>query len=311
MHKTEGLIETHIHGGFGIDFMNCEVDDFIDVATKITKFGISRIYPTLMTGDLKQIKEQIQKIKQAQQKQPKDSANISGVHLEGPFINPFKRGIHPDRYIVEPTISNYKKIEDDIIKIVTIAPELDNRRDLCKYLHTKGVLVQAGHAMTGNLEECDSVTHLFNAMPPISHKIDNIIASALSNDKMFIEIIADGNHVIDDVLKMVFKAKSREKTVLISDALPYTHADEDTFEFAGQTVHFESGSFYNSEGTLAGSGMFVSDILKRVVNSGLLTFEDAVYRMNITPAKYLHVLNNAYVTFDDNLNVIQTNFTRM
>lgn len=308
MYKTEGLIETHFHGAFGIDFMNCDTDDFIDVAVKIAKNGVTRIYPTLMTAPINQIKEQIEKVKLAKEKQPADSALISGIHLEGPFINPFKKGIHQEKYILEPTISNYKKIEDDIIKIVTLAPELDKDRKLCKYLHSKDVFVQAGHTMTYNLSECNSVTHLFNAMGALSHKFQNIIASALSDDDIFVELIADGNHVIDDVLKTVFKAKNHDKIVLISDALPITHGEQKECVFAGQNVHFENGSFYNKDNVLAGSGMLLPDILKRLVKNNLLSFENAVYMMNITPAKYLHVINNAFVTFDDELNPVETNF---
>ncbi len=308
MYKTEGLIETHFHGAFGIDFMDCEVDDIIEVAVKISKLGITRIYPTLMTGEIKQIKEQINKVKEAQKKQPYDSAKISGVHLEGPFINSYKRGIHQEEYILEPTVANYKKIEDEIIKIVTLAPELDNNRNLCKYLHSKGVFVQAGHTMTYNLEYCDCVTHFFNAMAPLTHKFQNIISSALSDDNMFIELIADGNHVIDDVLKTVFKGKSRNKIILISDALPYTHSNYSDFKFAGQNVYLKNGGFYNHKGKLAGSGMLLSDILKRLVKDNILLFDEAVYMMNITPAKYLHVLNNAFITFDDEINVIKTDY---
>lgn len=310
MYKTEGLIETHFHGAFGIDFMNCEANDFVDVAVEIAKYGITRIYPTLMTGHIGQIKDQIKKVKIAQQKQPKDSALIAGIHLEGPFINPFKKGIHEDKYIVEPSVRNYQKIEDEIIKIVTLAPELDDNRELCKYLHSKAVLVQAGHTMTGDLSECNSVTHFFNAMAPLNHRVPNIISAALSNDDMYIELIADGNHVIDEVLKMVFKAKSRNKIVLISDALPMTHGDSDHCTFAGQDVHNENGTFKNDDGTIAGSGMLTADILKRLVKNDILPFEEAVYMMNITPAKYLNVLNNAYVTFDDDLNPIKMEFIK-
>ena len=310
MYKTEGLIETHFHGAFGIDFMNCEANDFVDVAVEIAKYGITRIYPTLMTGHIGQIKDQIKKVKIAQQKQPKDSALIAGIHLEGPFINPFKKGIHEDKYIVEPSVRNYQKIEDEIIKIVTLAPELDDNRELCKYLHSKAILVQAGHTMTGDLSECNSVTHFFNAMAPLNHRVPNIISAALSNDEMYIELIADGNHVIDEVLKMVFKAKSRNKIVLISDALPMTHGDSDHCTFAGQDVHNENGTFKNDDGKIAGSGMLTADILKRLVKNDILPFEEAVYMMNITPAKYLNVLNNAYVTFDDDLNPIKTEFIK-
>lgn len=309
MYKTEGLIETHFHGAFSVDFMNCSADDIVDVAVKIANYGITRIYPTLMTGNIAQIKKQIAKIKKAQEIQPKNSALIGGVHLEGPFINPYKKGIHQDEFILQPKISEFKKLEDEIIKIVTLAPENDDDRSLCKYLHSKGILVQAGHTMTYDLTECDGVTHLFNATAQLSHKVQNIISSAIINDNVFIELIADGNHVIDDVLKMVFRSKNHNKIILISDALPQTKSNVNSFEFAGQQVSLKNGSFYNENGTLAGNGMLQCDILKRLVKNDILPFYDAVYMMNITPLKYLKIFNNAYVTFDDDLNPVETIFT--
>ena len=308
MFKTEGLIETHFHGAFGIDFMDCTEDEVIQVAEGVVKCGITRIYPTLMTGDFSQIKKQIGIIKKAAENQPANTAKISGIHLEGPFINPLKKGIHQEEYVLKPTVENYKKLEDDFVKIVTIAPELDENRELCKYLHSKNVLVQAGHTMADDLAGCNAVTHFFNAMPPLSHKYKNIIAEAIDNDDLFLEMIADGNHVVDDVLKLVFRAKDRSKIVLISDALPIVHCEFKKGIFAGQKVMLNNGSFYNENGTLAGSGMLQSDILKRLVKDEILTFDEAVYMMNVTPQKYLNVLNNAFVTFDDDINVEKVDF---
>mgnify|MGYP002625938954 CR=1 FL=1 len=119
--------------------------------------------------------------------------------------------------------------------------------------------------MADDLTYCTSVTHLFNAMSALSHKHKNIISSALSEDDMYVEVIADGNHVIDEVLKMVFKVKAIDKTMLISDALPIAHDEAGKGIFAGQEVTINNGSFYNMNGTLAGSGMFQCDILKRLV----------------------------------------------
>lgn len=306
MLKTEGLIETHFHGAFGIDFMNCSVDDFVEVAVNVVKYGVTRIYPTLMTGNIDQIKEQIEKIKTAIKIQPHDSAVISGIHLEGPFINKGKKGIHQEEFILDATIDNFKKIEDPLIKIVTFAPECDKDKKLCQYLHSKGILLQAGHTLADDLTGCDGVTHLFNAMGVLSHKIKNIISESLTNDSIFVEMIADGNHIIDNVLKMVFKLKPHNKIILISDALPQAESGIKSFEFAAQTVYLKNGSYYDDNGTLAGCGMLLCNILKRLVDNNILSFNDAVSMMNIVPATYLNVKNNGYVTFDDNINVIKT-----
>lgn len=308
MYKSKGLIETHFHGAFGIDFMDCSTDDIVDLSVKMPEFGITRIYPTLMTGDLSLIKHQIKKIKEAQKKQPKNSAAISGIHLEGPFINSQKKGIHQEKFILKPTVENYQKIEDEFIKIVTIAPEIDENHELLQYLKSRDIKVQAGHTLCKDIKGCDSVTHFFNAMGSLTHREQNIISSTLTDDEVFLEIIADGNHVVDDVLKMVFRTKPKEKVVLISDALPITHNNSRITTFAGQKVELKNGSFYNAEGTLAGSGMLVSDILKRLVTQNILSFEEAAYRMTSTPSNYMKIENNANVLFDENLNPVQITF---
>ena len=306
MYKSFGLIEQHFHGVFGIDFSNCSVNDFVDVSVEILKYGITRIYPTLMTDDLGKIKSQISKIKKAKEIQPVQSAKISGIHLEGPFINPEKSGIHNPEFILTPSIENYSKIEDDFIKIVTVAPEFDT--GLCQYLKQKGVKVSAGHTTASDLSGCDCATHLFNAMSGITHKAENTVTSALVNDDLFVEVIADGNHIIPAVLDLIFRAKPHDKIILISDALPCTYADKSEFVFAGQKVFYKNGAFYNSEGILGGSGMLVSEIIKKLVNTRKFSLspETLLKMASKNILKYLNVENNGFVYFDENLNVIKT-----
>jgi len=307
MYKSFGLIEQHFHGAFGIDFMKCSVNDFIDVSVEILKYGVTRIYPTLMTDDLGVIKNQIDKIKKAAELQPQQSAKITGIHLEGPFINPEKSGIHDKKYILPPTVENYLKIDDDFIKIVTIAPELDKHLELQHYLCQKGVKVSAGHTIAFDLSNCHCATHLFNAMGGITHKSQNTVTSALTNDDLFVEVIADGNHIIPDVLKLIFKTKPLDKIILISDALPDTLSNKAESFFAGQKVFYKNGSFYNSEGTLGGSGMLTSQIIKKLLKSKIFDNSETLFKMasqNIL--NYLNIKNNGFTYFDEDFNVIKT-----
>ena len=141
MFISKGLVEQHIHGAFGIDFMNCTVDDLLFVSTKLVQYGVTAYFPTIMTDDIDVIIERIFIVKQAMAKQTKNSAQIACIHLEGPFINPDKAGIHEVCYIQPLNVDIYKKIEDEIIKIVTLAPELDN--GLIDYLKSKNVNISA------------------------------------------------------------------------------------------------------------------------------------------------------------------------
>lgn len=277
--ETNALIEQHIHGGFGIDFATCNTEDFIKFAKEITKYGVCGFFPTLATDTVENLKTQCDKIKEAmlfQSSIETPMTKILGIHLEACFLNPQKKGIHNEQQLLKPTVENFKLIENDAIKIVTLAPELDNNFELCKYLKNKGIRVSAGHCCATDLSEVEQVTHLYNAMGTFSHKEVSTVTKALSDDRVYTEIIADGKHVQDDVLKITFKTKPLEKIILISDALPIAHSELESMEFCSKTIYLKDGKAVDANGTMAGSTTFVCDIIKRLATSGLLDLHTAV-----------------------------------
>ena len=295
MFVSDGLVEQHIHGAFGYDFMNCSVDDVLTVAEKLSICGVTAFFPTIMTDSLDVIKERINVIKQAMQKQKKEAAQIVGVHLEGPFINPEKAGIHDKKYILSPSIENYKLVEDDIIKIVTVAPELDIDRNFVDYLKSKNVKVSVGHSVSADLSKADQVTHLYNAMGTFSHRGHSTVVSSLVNDNVYAELIADSMHVSDEVLKITFKQKPIEKILLISDALPLAHSKMEKQIFAGETIYNKNGKLTNIDGVLAGSSMLLCDIVKNLVDKNILKIEDTLTCASSNQLKYHNISNNLKV----------------
>lgn len=261
------LIEQHFHGAYGIDFNKAAVEDVLDLACKIKKEGVGGIFPTLVTDSIENIRKQIKIIKQASLEQ-KEGAKILGIHLEGIFINEEKKGIHNPKHFLEPTTENFKLVEDDFIKIVTLAPELC-KGDLIQYLSSKNIKVQAGHCIDGNLNGCDGVTHLFNAMSAISHRKESTSLSALINDDIYTEIIADGVHVSDSALKLLFKSKPSNRIILISDSLPCAHSNLKEFIFADEKIYFDGEKATSMEGTLAGSTKLLPDIIKILGKKGI------------------------------------------
>ncbi len=259
--KTPLFIEQHFHGCYGIDFNTATVDDVLELSNKILNEGIGYIFPTLVTDSVENIKRQIQVIKNAANRQTSDMARICGVHLEGIFLNSEKKGIHDEKYFMSPTVENYKLLEDDFIKIVTLAPELADK-ELLSYLHSKGIKVQAGHCTGGDLSGCDGVTHMFNAMSGVTHRGESTALSALIQDNIFTEVIADGVHVSDDALRLVFKTKQMTQILLISDCLPCTHSNVKEFDFAGSKIYFDGEKATSAQGTLAGSTKLLPDIVK-------------------------------------------------
>ena len=306
---TNALIEQHIHGGFGIDFAKCKAADFVEFSKKILRFGVCAFFPTLATDSVENLKNQIREIKKAVDLQKTESepmAKIMGVHLEACFLNPLKKGIHNASQLLEPTVENYKLLEDEIIKIVTLAPELDKNYSLCKYLKANGVRVSAGHCMGTDFSQVQQVTHLYNAMGTFSHKEQSSVVSALANDSLYTEIIADLKHVQKDVLKITFRAKPLSKIILISDALPITHSNLDSMEFCSKKVFLKNGKAVDADGTMAGSTTFVTDIIKGLVKEGVLDLRTAI-SMASTNIDYFAV-PPCQIYWDDNFSICAMNY---
>lgn len=263
--KVELLIENHIHGAFGVDFNNCSVEDILEVSKKLLKRGIGGFFPTFVTDTVENIKKQTEIIKKAKSMQTFDMAEILGIHLEGIFVNPLKRGIQDEKLFLTPNVENYKLIEDDFIKIVTLAPELDE--GLIAYLKDKGVKVQAGHCVGGNLKGVNGVTHLFNAMSGINHREQSTALSALINDDVYAEVIMDLVHLSKETLELIIKSKPENKILPISDCLPLAYGDKKEMDFCNKKVYYDGKKITSKDGTLAGSSLLVDDILKNLYNN--------------------------------------------
>lgn len=287
---TEGIVEQHIHGAFGCDFMKCTTKELLETAENLVNYGVTAFFPTVMTDDINIIKDRIKLIKEAAKMQKSNTAQIAGIHLEGPFINPEKSGIHEKKYILPLDINLYKEIEDPFIKIVTIAPELDLQGDFINYLIKSGIKVSAGHTTANNLTKVNQVTHLYNAMTSFHHREKTTVTEALTND-IYTEIIADSMHVSDEVLKLTFKIKPLEKILLISDALPLAHSNKAEQIFAGEMIYNKNSKLVNKDGVIAGSSMLLADIIKNLADKNILKLEDAVKTASSNQLKY-HKLNN-------------------
>ncbi len=309
--QTKLIIEQHFHGCFGIDFNKASVDDVLYLSKEILKYGIGGIFPTLVTDSVENIKKATSVIKKASQEQTSDMAKILGIHLEGIFINPKKKGIHDFKYFLPPTIENYKLVEDDFIKIVTLAPEMINNSqtseddNLISYLCSKGVKVQAGHCVGGDLTGCTGVTHLFNAMEGISHRGSSTALSALVNDEIYTEFIGDGIHISDEAIKLIFKCKPLNKIILISDSLPITCSEMKEMIFANEKVYYDGIKATSKEGTIAGSTTIISKIIKRLIKANIITNASEVIQLISNPYDYHNVDLDGSIEWDEDFNIIK------
>ncbi len=289
--NTPLIIEQHIHGAYGVNFNNCKSNDIIFLSKKFENIGIGGFFPTLVTDSIANIKRQIVEIKKAAQ----ECKSILGIHLEGIFINPEKRGIHNPEHFLEATIDNFKKLEDEFIKIVTLAPELD--KGLIDYLKSKKIKVQAGHC-TGWSDKADGVTHTFNAMSGVNHKQVSTAAKALTSDNVYTEIIGDGVHVNDDCLKLLLKSKPEDKVILVSDALPITYSDKKEDIFADSIISYDGKKATSASGTLAGSTKLLPEIIKILGKKGFFNpkFIENSY-------KYHNIQPKGQIVWDEEFNI--------
>ena len=282
--STPMFLEQHCHGAYGIDFNSASSDEINYLMSKLFQHGVWGIFPTLVTDSIENIKRQIEIIKQAAKSDLKNSTKILGIHLEGIFINPLKKGIHNQDWILEPNVKNYKLIEDDFIKIVTMAPELD--KGLIDYLKNKNIKIQAGHCVGGDLSKVDGATHIFNGMAGISHRAKSAALTTLIDDSLFSEIICDFHHVNEDAVKLFFKSKPNNKVILISDSLPITNSDLKSTIFAGSEIFYDGQVATSTEGTIAGSTDLLDSIVKKLCERKLFKPEyvlNTYYYHNLQP----------------------------
>lgn len=295
--KTRLLIEQHMHGAFGIDFNKASVEEMIFVSKELLKLGIGGYFPTLVTDSVENIIRQTHIIKEASSLLTKDCAEILGIHLEGIFINVEKKGIHNYEHFLPLTQENFEQLEDDFIKIVTLAPELDE--GLLDYLSSKDIKIQAGHCVGSNLDDCSGVTHLFNAMKGISHRGSSTALSALIQDRLYTEIIADGVHLSDDIIKLIFKSKPVNRIILISDALPITYSSKKAAVFADEKIYYDGIKATSANGTIAGSTTLLDKIVKILAKKDLFTVQliNNVY-------DYHNIELDGDIEWDENFNIV-------
>ena len=270
------LIDNHIHGSFGINFNEANYEQIKFVLAELYKKNIKGICPTLVGDKDEKIYEQLKLLKQIRDEQLiniNSEALILGVHLEGTFLSPQKSGIQDSSVFKKPTVENFKNLVKDmenIVKIVTIAPE--NDVDLIDYLNGKNIKTQAGHTVGENLKKCVGVTHLFNAMNQIHHRNSTIALSSLLNDEIYVEVIPDLIHLSIDALKLILKTKPKNKILLISDSLPSSNFDKE-ITFCNKKINSDGK---DENGVLAGSNMTLDEIVKNLIKKEILTEKDII-----------------------------------
>ena len=293
-----GYIDIHVHGGGGSDVMDGEYEAIKQVATTHSRFGTTAFLPTTMTMTKDKIIKSLKSIYEARLKGT-GTAEILGIHLEGPYINPEKKGAQKEEDIKKVSVEElleFNQASGNLIRLVTIAPEMPGAIDFIRWLHQQGIIVSVGHSnatykqvQEGIQAGLSHVTHIFNAMRGLHHREPGVVGAALSSPKLIVEMIADGVHLHPMVLKMLTQIKESEKLVLITDAMRAAGFKEGTYDLGGQEVMVTQGQAKLKNGTLAGSVLTMDKAVKNLVTKVGISLLNAVQMASYNPAKCLGI----------------------
>lgn len=293
-----GMIDVHIHGANHYDMMDGTTKSIQEVSKKCLETGCTGFLVTSVTSSLEQLIGMIEATKAVIGKE--EGAKILGIHLEGPYLNPEKKGMQDPNHLRLPDLVEIKKIvelADGLIKMVTIAPELPGADEVIQYLVAKKIVVAAGHT-NATYEEAQQafdlginhITHCCNAMPVIHHRSPGITVAALEDDRVSIQAIIDNIHLHPGIVRLMHKSKHANNMVLITDALQAMGVGDGQYHFGGHEVTVDKGVARLKDGTLASSTVTMNQALK-ISTDMKIPLEDGIIMATQTPSKLLSYQN--------------------
>jgi N-acetylglucosamine-6-phosphate deacetylase len=296
-----GFVDAQINGYAGVDLLNADVDDVLAMGEALVADGVVAYQPTLITSDDAQLRRAVATIDAARRRTTAGS-RILGIHLEGPFLSPRRSGTHPVQHLRSPDLAHLESLLDSgQVTMVTVAPELPGALNLIEHCVARGVTVSLGHsaaradeARSGFDAGATAVTHLFNAMEPLSARSPGLAGVSLTRPDVTVQVIADGVHVAEEMLRLTF-AVAAGRWILVSDAIAAAGVDHDRVQLGDVTVLIKDGEARRVDGTLAGSIGKLRDNLVRVRALGVDP-RDALRSVISRPAALLRANDLATLT---------------
>jgi N-acetylglucosamine-6-phosphate deacetylase len=317
-----GFIDVQANGGGGALLNDHPSLDCVRrIAESHRKFGTTGLLPTIITDAPEVTEAAIAAVREAI---AQGVPGVLGIHIEGPFLDPVRKGAHAEQFIRKMTAKDVEWLSsvDCGSVMLTLAP---NRvaPSLIKSLAEKGVLVSLGHSDATIAEVMPALdagaqafTHIFNAMSQMNGREPGMVGAALSDRESFCGLIADGHHVHHAAMKVALAAKRKDRIMLITDAMPSAAGGPDRFELQGRVVKRENGRLELEDGTLAGSDLTMDTAVRYCVNKLNVALGKALRMASLNPAAFLrrdHELGRiapgylaSVVHLSDDLQVLQT-----
>lgn len=288
-----GFVSVHIHGCDGADTMDEDADALGKIAAFQARTGVTSFLPTTMTCAYDAVERALVRIRRAMTEKP-HGARILGSHMEGPFISPAKKGAQDEQYILPPTFAKIAPYRD-VIKIITIAPEMLTEENFIESCRKSGIIVSLGHTAADYETACAAfargathITHLCNAMTGLNHRKPGVLGAALDTDANC-ELIVDNVHVHPAMQRIIYAAKRGTHIIPITDSMRACGLSDGVSELGGQKVYVNGTRATLADGTIAGSVLRMNDglrILRENLGASIPTIVEMATR---TPAEELNV----------------------
>lgn len=297
LYLSPGFIDIHIHGAGGKDIMEGTKEAIEVIAQSIARHGTTSFCPTTMTMDVPSIRNVLQTVRDLKN-QPVKGANILGVHLEGPCINPGRLGAQNPQYVLKASTYNFHRIiegYEDMITTITLAPEMIAEKEIISYLNQYDIHVSMGHTNASYEEAVAAIelgvthaTHLYNAMTPFGHRNPGVVGAVFDSD-ITTEFIADGIHIDYPALRIALKQKGTDHICLITDAMMGCTMPEGIYDLGGQTVYLKDGTAKLKDGTFAGTLLTLDEAVRNLKDHTKYPLYEIVKMATYNPAKYCGV----------------------
>ena len=312
-HIIPGMIDMHVHGSHGADVMDATPEALQTIADALLKQGTTAFLPTTMTAIPEKIEQALINVAEFSAKQTQ-GAKVLGVHLEGPFISEEFTGAQRRDLIMSPDITLFKhwqSVSNNIIKMVTIAPELRNAIEFIDYLKSQNIIASFGHSAADYRQTDQAIdagithaTHLFNAMRGIHHRKPGAVTALLLRKEVYTEIIADGRHLTPSIIDLSYQMKTADRLVLVTDATRAQCMPEGQYDLGGQKIIVQDKSVRLQDGTLAGSIVTLAEAMQNVMAATNCSINDLVKMTSCNPAQELNINPTGLVVLDEKLNVV-------
>jgi N-acetylglucosamine-6-phosphate deacetylase len=288
-----GFIDVQVNGGGGVLFNDDpSLESIRAIGAAHRKFGTTGFLPTLISDDLDTIGQAIAAV---QSSLDAHLPGAIGIHIEGPFLNWARRGVHDPKHL--------RRLDNGVISmlcslrggrtVLTLAPEMTTT-DMIAQLAAGGILVSAGHSDANYAQTAAAIahgvrgfTHLFNAMAPLAPRDPGIVGAALFDANTWCGIIVDGHHVDPVMLKLALRCKRHDKFMLVTDAMPPVGSPSNSFVLQGRTIRVSDGVCRDENGTLAGTGLDMATAVRNTVQLLGLEIAEAARMASEYPAAFL------------------------